>query len=179
MTDRKFTIEDLKRAFEAGRLTHIQTSNPYHIDIKYTRQYASFEEYIKTLQVEEPEFEEFNPKTHTMNPETLIALEDGRTVPFRVLLQAFNSLELERYEEANYGSNRPYNFDEPTDEPVPKALVEEVQKMLDDCQKNWKAATEASIESIEQRIVNRIVEAARWADDVVLEDFADKLEGKE
>lgn len=147
-----YTLSDLKAAFFYCCLEHAGYTG------EVTKQY--WRRYLQTLRVEEPEFEEFNPKTHTMNPETLIALEDGRTVPFRVLLQAFNSLELERYEEANYGSNRPYNFDEPTDEPVPKALVEDVQKMLDDCQKNWKAATEASIESAVNRIAGAFLEVS-------------------
>lgn len=47
-------IEIARAAFEAGRLTHIQTSNPYNVDIKYTRQYASFEDYAKTLQDKDP-----------------------------------------------------------------------------------------------------------------------------
>lgn len=151
-----YTLSDLRRAFLAAyNEAYSQGAKKWAY-----REQEAWDDYAKVLQVEEPEFEEFNPKTHTMNPETLIALEDGRTVPFRVLLQAFNSLELERYEEANYGSNRPYNFDEPTDEPVPKALVEEVQKMLDDCQKNWKAATEASIESAVNRIAGAFLEVS-------------------
>ena len=52
-------IEIARKAFLAGRGSLVMADGTY----------LTCEEYIKTLQVEEPEFEEFNPKTHTMNPE--------------------------------------------------------------------------------------------------------------
>lgn len=39
---------------------------------------------------------------------------------------------------------------------VEQRILTKVQTMLDDCQQNWKAAVEASIESAEQRIVEKV-----------------------
>ncbi len=56
-----------------------------------------------------------------------------------------------------------YKMIENSEKELELHILSQVQTMLDDCQQNWKAATEATVESMRQQIKREIAEAAREA----------------